>query len=200
MGDVGRRRRGCYWEPDRDLKAMRLTTFAAVLGFAALTAAAQDAAAQLKIAVVNPDEAIGQCEEFKAFRNSLLEEFSDEQAAVQQLQKDIEALQQRVVDERDVMSETELRDVQKEVENKSLDLEFRGKKLQKDVGDRQNEFLQEMSPKFHAVVNDLIEIERYDVVFERRSVLYANVKHNITAKVTEKLNERYAEQQAQVEG
>ena len=176
---------------------MRSITFAVVFALAAFTAAAQDAAAQLKIAVVNPDAAIGQCEEFNTFREALLEEFSEEQAAVQQLQKDIEALQQRVVDERDVMSETELRDIQKEIENKTLDLEFRGKKLQKDVADRQSEFLQEMSPKFQAVVNDLIEIERYDVVFERRSLLFANMKHDITAKVTEKLNERYAEQNAE---
>ena len=176
---------------------MRLMKYIAVLGFAALTVAAQGAAAQLKIAVVNPDAAIGQCEEFKTFRDALLEEFSDEQSQVQQLQSDIEGLQQRVIDERDVMSETELREVQKEIENKGLDLDFRGKKLQKDVGDRQNEFFQEMTPKFQAVVNDLIEVERYDVVFERRSLLFANMKHDITAKVTEKLNERYAEQDAE---
>lgn len=176
---------------------MRLMKYTVVLGFAALTAVAQGAAAQLKIAVVNPDAAIGQSEEFKTFRDALLEEFSDEQTQVQTLQSEIEALQQRVIDERDVMSETELRDIQKEVENKRLDLEFRGTKLQKDVGDRQNEFLQEMSPKFQAVVNDLIEVERYDVVFERRSVLFTNMKHDITAKVTEKLNERYAEQDSE---
>ena len=176
---------------------MRLMKCTAVLGFAALTVVTQGAAAQVKIAVVNSDAAIGQCEEFKTFREALFEEISDERSQVQQLQTDIEGLQQRVIDERDVMSETELREVQKEIENKGLDLDFRSKKLQKDVGDRQNEFFQEMTPKFQAVVNDLIEVERYDVVFERRSLLFANMKHDITAKVTEKLNERYAEQDAE---
>lgn len=179
---------------------MRLMTFAAVAVFAALTAVAEDAAAQLKIAVVNSDAAIGQSEEFKTFRDALLEEFSEEQGEIQTLQEDIVALQQRVTDERDVMSETEMREVQKEIENKNLDLEFRGKKFEKDVNDRQVEFFQTMTPKFRAVVNDLIEIERYDFVLERRQLLFANMKHDITAKVTEKLNERYTEQQAQAGG
>lgn len=176
---------------------MRLMTLAAVLAFAAITAVAEDAAAQLKVAVVNTDEAIGQTEEFKTFQEALQEEFAEEQAGLQQLQEDMETLQQRVSDERDVMSETELRDVQKEMEDNRLDFDFRGKKFQKDVNDRQNEFFQTMTPKLRAVINDLIEIERYDFVLERRSVLFANMKHDVTAKVTEKLNERYAEQDAE---
>ena len=179
---------------------MRLMTFAVVLGFAAVTAVAEEAAAQLKIAVVNADAAISQCEEFKSFRDALQTEFADEQASIQQLRTEIQALQQRVVDERDVMSEKELNDVTKEIENKSIDLEFVGKKLEKDATDRQREFFDAMSPKFQAVVNDLIEVERYDFVLARQTLLFANMKHDITAKVTEKLNERYTEQQAQTDG
>ena len=179
---------------------MRLMTFAVAIGLAAVTAAAEEAAAQLKIAVVNADAAIGQSEEFKTFRDSVQEEFADEQASIQQLQTEIQALQQRVVDERDVMSEKELNDVTKEIENKRIDLEFVGKKLEKDYTDRQREFFDGMSPKFQAVVNDLIEVERYDFVLARQTLLFANMKHDITAKVTEKLNERYAEQQGQADG
>ena len=179
---------------------MRLMTFAVVFGFAAVTAVAEDAAAQLKIAVLNTDLAIQQSEEFQTFRETLREEFADDEGALVQLNEDIAALRQRVIDERDVMSETELREVQKEIENKSLDLEFRDKKYRKDANDRGAEFLQTMNPKLQAVVNDLIEIERYDLVLPRQALLFANMKHDITAKVTEKLNERYAEQQGQADG
>lgn len=179
---------------------MRLMTFAVVFGFAAVTAVAEDAAAQLKIAVLNTDLAIQQSEEFQTFREALRAEFADDEGALVQLNEDIAALRQRVIDERDVMSETELREVQKEIENKSLDLEFRDKKYRKDANDRGAEFLQTMNPKLQAVVNDLIEIERYDLVLPRQTLLFANMKHDITAKVTEKLNERYAEQQGQADG
>ena len=179
---------------------MRLMTFAAVLAFAGLTAVAEEAAAQLKIAVLNADLAIGQSEEFKVFNAALEEEFADEQAALQTLQEEIAALQKREADEGDVMSESELAEVRKEKENKALDLELHGKRFQKDLNDRQTEFFQKMTPKLRAVVNDLIEIERYDFVYDRRTLLFANMKHDITAKVTEKLNERYAEQQGEADG
>ena len=176
---------------------MRLMTLAAVLMFGASLAFGEDAAAELKIAVVNTNLAIGQTEEFTTFGEALEQEFAPEQAELQTLSEEIGALQQRVADERDVMSETELRGIQKEIESKQLDLEFRGTKFNKQVADRQNEFFQTMEPKFRAVVDDLIKIERYDFVVARRTVLFANQRHDITAKVTEKLNERYAETQSE---
>ena len=179
---------------------MRLMTFAAVLAFVGLTAMAEEAAAQLKIAVLNTDLAIGQSEEFKVFNAALEEEFADEQAQLQKLQEEIAALQKREADERDVMSQTELAEVQKEKGDKEIDIEFLGRKFQKELNDRQTEFFQKMTPKLRAVVNDLIEIERYDLVYDRRTLLFANMKHDITAKVTEKLNERYAEQQEEADG
>ncbi|MYJ73975.1 MAG: OmpH family outer membrane protein [Gammaproteobacteria bacterium] len=119
---------------------------------------------------------------------------------MQTLQEEIAALQKREADEGEVMSESELAEVRKEKENKALDLELHGKRFQKDLNDRQTEFFQKMTPKLRAVVNDLIEIERYDFVYDRRTLLFANMKHDITAKVTEKLNERYAEQQGEADG
>lgn len=178
---------------------MRFMAFAA-FGFAAMTAVAQDAVAQLKVAVLNTDLAIQQTEEFQSFREALRTEFADEEGALVKLNEDIAALRQRVIDERDVMSEAELREIQKDIEDKAMDLEFRDKKYRKDANDRGAEFLQTMNPKLQAVVNDLIEVERYDLVLPRQALLFANMKHDITAKVTEKLNERYGEQQGQADG
>ena len=175
---------------------MRLMTLAAVAVLGATLALGEEAAAQLKIAVLDRELAIQQSEEYKSFLGALQAEFADEQAELTTLQADIAALQKRITDESDVMSELERRNVSKEIENKNLDFDFKGKKFQKDTYDRNIEFFQGTMPKLQAVVADLIEIERYDFVFERRPLIYANTKHDITAKVTEKLNERYAEQQA----
>ncbi|MCY3810952.1 MAG: OmpH family outer membrane protein [Gammaproteobacteria bacterium] len=172
---------------------------AATLGgmaLAAPTAAAQSEAAQvaqLKVAVVNTVQAIQQSEEAQAFTANLQQELAPEQTELQGLQQEIADLRQRVQDEGDVMSADEQRKVARDIENKQIDLEFRAQKLQKDVQDRQQELVQVMGPKVQAIVNDLVEVERYDLVFERSNVGYVNPRHDITAKVTEKLNERYAE-------
>ena len=160
-------------------------------GAAAQTEAAQ--VAQLKVAVVNTVQAIQQSEEAQAFTDNLQQELAPEQTELQGLQQDIADLRQRVQDEGDVMSADEQRRVARDIENKQIDLEFRAQKLQKDVQDRQQELIQVMGPKVQAIVNDLVEVERYDLVFERSNVGYVNPRHDITAKVTEKLNERYAE-------
>lgn len=172
---------------------------AALLGGIALVAPAAVAQteaaqfAQLKIAVVNTVQAIQQSEEAQAFTENLQQELAPEQTELQGLQQEIADLRQRVQDEGDVMSADEQRKVARDIENKQIDLEFRAQKLQKDVQDRQQELVQIMGPKVQAVVNDLVEVERYDLVFERSNVGYVNPRHDITAKVTEKLNERYAE-------
>ena len=39
------------------------------------------------------------------------------------------------------------------------------------------------------MLKDLIELEGYDLIMERANLRYVNSKHDITRKVTEKLNE-----------
>lgn len=170
-------------------------TFGIVV-LAAPVATAQDETvqvAQLNVAVVNTVQAIQQSEEATAFTEQLQQELAPEQTELQGLQQEINDLRQRVQDEGDVMSADEQRRVARDIENKQIDFEFRAQKLQKDVQDRQQELIQVMGPKVQAIVNDLVEVERYDLVFERSNVGYVNPRHDITAKVTEKLNERYAE-------
>ena len=172
------------------MKAMNLA-MAAVCAAALFVASNADA--QLRIAVVDTGQAIRQSEEAKGFADGLNQQLEPETAELRKLQEGIQELEQKVADEGDVMSDAEHRSVAKDIENKKIDLDFGAKKLEKSLQDRQGEFLQTMAPKVQAIVNDLVEVERYDFVFERRTVAYANARHDITAKVTEKLNEQFTE-------
>ena len=174
---------------------MRGMRWTAALVFGALTTMAPNVAAELKVAVVDTAQAIQQSTEATAFATKLEQELKGQSDELKALQEDIAALEQRVVDEGDVMSDADKRAVAKDIESKRIDLDFGAKKFQKELQDRQNELLQEMLPKVRVIVNDLVEVERYDLVFERTNVGYVNPRHDITAKVTEKLNERYAEAQ-----
>ena len=88
------------------------------------------------------------------------------------------------------MSPAEQRKISKDIEDKQIDYQFRVNKLQKEVNDRRQELLQQMVPKIDAVLKDLIEVEQYDMIMERGSLRYVNSRHDITRKVTEKLNEK----------
>ena len=151
--------------------------------------AAGSVAAELKIAVLDTQRALVESEEAKSLLAQAEKELQEEQNEVTQLRDEIEALQQRLQKDGEVMSAAEQRKVTKEIEDKQIDFQFLVNKLQKEVNDRRQEILQQMVPKIDKVLKDLIELEGYDVIMERANLRYVNSKHEITRKVTEKLNE-----------
>jgi outer membrane protein len=153
----------------------------------ALTAGA--AWAELKIAVLDTERALAESEEAKVLLQQIQSELQKEQDEVRGLGEQIVALQEKLQKDGEVMSATEQRKVQKDIEDKQIDYQFLVNKLQKEVNDRRQELLGQMLPKIDKVLKDLIELEGYDMIMQRGNLYYVNSKHDITRKVTEKLNE-----------
>lgn len=147
-------------------------------------------AAELKVAVLDTQRALVESEEAKELLAQAALELQAEEASVKELGESIMAIQEKLQTDGEVMSPTEQRKLQKEIEDKQIDYQFQVNKLQKEVNDRRQELLQQMVPKIDAVLKDLIEVEGYDLIMERSQLRYVNSKHEITRKVTEKLNER----------
>jgi outer membrane protein len=148
------------------------------------------AAAELKIAVLNLERAIGDSDEAKAAMEKIQKEIDPERVQIKTLNDDITALQDRLQKDREVISDSERRKIESDIQSKQMDGQFRVQKLQKEVQDKQQEVLSAMGPRLDAVLKDMIEIEGYDFIVQRQSVLYVNAKHDITRRVTEKLNDK----------
>ncbi len=155
-----------------------------------LILAAGPAAAELKIAVIDTQRALVASEEAQSLLQQAQQELQVEEETVKTLGEEIIALQEKLQTDGEVMSPTEQRKLQKDIEDKQIDYQFLVNKLQKEVNDRRQELLAQMGPKINAVLRDLIEIEGYDMIMERANLQYVNPKHDITRKVTEKLNEK----------
>lgn len=153
----------------------------------ALTAGA--AWGELKIAVLDMERALVESEEAKVLVQQIQTELQKEQDEVRTLGEQIVALQEKLQTDGEVMSATEQRKVQKDIEDKQIDFQFLRNKLQKEAQDRQQELFGQMAPKLDKVLKDLIELEGYDIILQRGNLFYVNSKHDITRKVTEKLNE-----------
>ena len=156
----------------------------------ALMAAAFGAAAELKVAVLNVQRALSESDEAKAAAEQIQQDLEPDREALNKLREDIEALQEQLEKDAEILGEEEKRRIGKDIEDKRLDFEFGANKLQKELQDRQEEVLRDMAPKLNAVLDDLVEIEGYDLVLQRGGLLYVNIKHDITRRVTEKLNEK----------
>jgi outer membrane protein len=159
-----------------------------ILALAAGSAAAAEGG--LRVAVLDTQRALLESEEARALLQTAQTELEKEQNDVNELGQEIMALQEQLQKDADVMSPSEQRRRAKAIEDKQIDYQFQVNKLQKEVQDRRQELLQLMAPKIDAVLKDLIEAEGYDLILQRGSLLYANSEHDITRKVTEKLNER----------
>ena len=162
----------------------------AIRSLCLLILAAGSAVAELKIAVLDTQRALVASEEAQSLLQQAQQELQAEEEAVKSLGEEIIAIQEKLQTDGEVMSPTEQRRLQKDIENKQIDYQFLVNKLQKQVNDRRQELLQQMVPKIDAVLKDLIELEGYDLIMERGNLRYVNTKHDITRKVTEKLNEK----------
>ena len=147
-------------------------------------------AADLKIAVLDTQRALVSTEEAQALMEQAQGELQADQEALNGLGEEILALQEQVEKDGEIMSPSEQRRIQKEMEDKQIDFQYQRNKLQKQLNDKQQELLQVMAPKLNAVLEDLIALEGYDVIMERGNLRYVNPKHDITRRVTEKLNEK----------
>ncbi len=115
---------------------------------------------------------------------------SPDQTTVKNLGASITQLQEKFNKDGDVMSDAEKRKLQKDIEDKQIEYQFQVNKLQKVVNERQQDILQQMAPKLDAVLKDIIAKDQYDLVIHRQNVLYVDAKYDITAQVTEKLNQK----------
>ncbi len=148
------------------------------------------ASAELKIAVIDTQRALVSSEEAKALLEQAQAELQKDEEEVTALGTEIQQLQGKLETDGEVMSPSEQHKAQKAIEDKQIDYQFLVKKLQKALEDRRQDLFQVMLPKVDAVVKDLIALNGYDLILERANLRYVNSKHDITRRVTEKLNEK----------
>ena len=146
--------------------------------------------AELKVAIINTIQAIAESDAGAAFMKKANADLQKDQDEAKKLQEELKAMQEKLQKDADVMSAEDKRKSAKDIEDKQIDLQFIVNKLQKAAQDRRDELLNEMGPRVQAAIKDLIDLEGYDIVAERQSFLYVNPKHDITKKVTEKLNQK----------
>jgi outer membrane protein len=144
--------------------------------------------AELKIAVIDTQRALLESEEAKQLMQSAQSDLQGDQGQLQSLGQEIQKLREQYQKDAEVMSDADKRTRQKEIEDKQIEAEFLANKLQKAVNDRRQELGQQMVPKLEAVLKELTDQEKYDVILERGAILYADPKHDITKRVTELLN------------
>jgi len=160
-----------------------------VLGLGALGLAPL-AGAELKIAVVDVQAAIGQTQEAQAFLEKVQESLEADLERIRELTAQRAEIEEKVQRDGEVMGEEERTRLSEDYERITSDLQYRTDTYQKAVNRRRNELFQKMGPGVQAALDDLVKLEAYDLVLPRNTVIYVNPKHDITRKVTEVLDKQ----------
>lgn len=148
--------------------------------------------AQGKIAVVNLQQAIlltdyaqQQFEEFAAS-----EPFAEDKREFDRLNADLEKLVQDFQRDQAAMSDDQKLTAQQNLRSKQSDLEYVAQKLQTQQQQNAQRVISELAPLAQQVMQEVIKTEGIGLLLDAESAMYSDVGYNLTAKVTDKLNQQ----------
>ena len=165
----------------------------AILAISVLTFTSSFASAEVKIAVVDVQNAILQSEEAKRLLTQIQEEFKGEEDEFRKIQSEAAALLERMNKDADVMSDAEKRRLQQQIESMNNDFVYLRQKLQRQIEERQKELFTGIDSKIQKAIEELVLSEDYDMILPCAAALYVTDLYNIKRKVTEKVNQLDAE-------
>lgn len=163
---------------------MRLHTLAA----AALLSVAAVPALAGNVAVADSQAAIMASDTAKKTFEKLNADMKPQRDRLEQLRKDINAFEEKFQKNAAVMSDKDKRDLQKQAEVKLSEFKSLADAVQKRAQDVQQEMLKTLIPKTEVVVEELRKTGNYDIIIEKKNVIWADPAVDLTKKITEKLN------------
>jgi outer membrane protein len=150
--------------------------------------------AQGKIAVVNVEQAILQTDyaQKRLGEERDRQEYKSDKEEFDRLKSEFDGLVAEFQKDAAVMSQEQQLAARKRLASKQADLEHVAGKLQQTEQEVGQALLEEMSPKVQEVLQELIATEGIGLLLQRGSVIHADSGYSITAKVTDKLNQAFA--------
>ncbi|QIZ77386.1 OmpH family outer membrane protein [Ferrimonas lipolytica] len=150
-----------------------------------LAVMAPAAYAEQKIAVINMQGLVAQHPEAETLQQRVQDAFAERMTSMKQLQEKGVSLQQKLEKDGAIMSAAERTDIEREMQSLQADLQLKGKALNEDMQKRGQEEQRKILLEIGTAIEAVAKEQGYDIVLESRSVMFADEKHNISAKVLE---------------
>ena len=166
------------------LKLGRLGRTALVLGVAVF--AAQAASAEVKVGFVNVAKVLELAPQAEAARNRIEKEFAPKDRELLQQQKDVRSLEDRLVKNAAVLSESERQRNETEIRAAKRELRRAQDEFREDLNLRRSQELSKLQQKVTEVIQVLAKAEEYDLIISD-GVIFAGKRVEITDKVLERL-------------
>lgn len=143
-------------------------------------------AADYKIGVVNAPRVLEAAPQADAARKKLEKEFATRDRDLVAAQKDLKGMEDRLVKDGAIMSETERGRLERDILNKRRELKRDTQEFQEDVNFRRNEEMAKIQQQIAEAITELAAEQKFDMVLGT-GVIYANEKVDITNAVIDRL-------------
>jgi len=143
-------------------------------------------AADLKIGVVEIARILEESPQAEAARSALQEEFAPREERLVNTQKKIREIEEKLVRDGAIMSESERTKLEREVLSKKRDFKRNQDEFRDDLNFKRNEILETLQRKLVTSIQKFAKDQKYDVLFAE-GVIYASDAYNITQDVLDKL-------------
>lgn len=152
--------------------------------------AQDDSSGEVKIAILDMAAALFNSKQAQLVNEQVIAETQGDQEKIRELATEAQALQEELQQNAAVMSEDDQRRKAQSIQELANQYDFLVKQNETYVQQKQQEFQNTYATILIQVINELIEEGGYDMVLRSEAVLFHENAYDITALVTERLNEQ----------
>jgi len=144
----------------------------------------------LKIAVLDMATALLNSDVAQGVEEELQAETAEDQEKLRNLATQGQELSEKLQQDGEVMSEAEQRRAVGEIQEIQNQYQFLLQKIQTLSQERRQQLQQTYAPNLVQAISEVVEEEDFDIVVRAEAALYFDNSFDITARVTEKLNQQ----------
>jgi outer membrane protein len=164
------------------------TTFlgrATLLALATCLATAAVARAELKVAVVDMQRALNECEAGKRAKDQVRAKFERSQDQLKRQREELDRMKESYDKKALVLKEEERRNLERDLETRSLEFKRKYEDFQRDLKRTDAELTSGIVEELYGIVRDYGEKNHYDLILEASSgaLLYADKSTDITDEI-----------------
>lgn len=145
--------------------------------------------ADMKIAVLNYQNALLESDAAKKYAVDAEKKFGPQLTQLKTLEANAKAIQDKLVAGGDKMPQGDRDKLELDFKQKVRDYQFQSKELNEAKAAADRQMLSQLKPKLDQAVQEVIKKGAFDVVFERGAVVDAKPQYDITRQVIERMNQ-----------
>lgn len=146
-------------------------------------------ASELNVAVIDLEKAVGAAEAVKTINTKLDEEFKTEREELRELRTKLDELEEKQKQNENKMTKERSNKLESELRRRRVQYSNFYGAISEKADSRQEELMEKINPLIKQAIKEVIESNHYDIVYERDKLLHFDPKLDISAKITEKINE-----------